>query len=154
MKRLFRSLSGVLLALPFAACSSQPSATPHHGGSAGSSSGTGGTAVDNTGGISFGGGGGSGGRGAAGNPGGGTPAKVSVLTSGTADLTVDANTKYQRWDGFGGCFNEMGWDALSVVSSEIPRAMKLLFDANDGANFVYGRLPLGASDYSMSWYTL
>jgi glucosylceramidase len=48
----------------------------------------------------------------------------------------------------------MGWDALSVVSSEIPRAMKLLFDANDGANFIYGRLPLGASDYSSSWYTL
>ena len=76
------------------------------------------------------------------------------MTRGTADLSVDENTKYQRWDGFGGCFNEMGWDALSVVSSEIPRAMKLLFDAKDGANFSYGRLPLGASDYSMSWYTL
>jgi glucosylceramidase len=48
----------------------------------------------------------------------------------------------------------MGWDALSVVSAEIPRAMTLLFDAQDGANFVYGRLPIGASDYSMSWYTL
>jgi len=79
---------------------------------------------------------------------------VTVLTSGTADAQVDENTKYQRWDGFGGCFNEMGWDALSVVSSEIPRAMKLLFDATDGANFAYGRLPLGASDYSTSWYTL
>jgi glucosylceramidase len=32
--------------------------------------------------------------------------------------------------------------------------MKLLFDPKDGANFVYGRLPLGGSDYSMSWYTL
>ena len=32
--------------------------------------------------------------------------------------------------------------------------MKLLFDAQDGANFVYGRLPIGASDYAMSWYTL
>jgi len=80
--------------------------------------------------------------------------KVTVLTSGAADLKVDPSTKFQRWDGFGGCFNEMGWDALSVVSSEIPRAMKLLFDATDGANFTYGRLPLGASDYSTSWYTL
>ena len=33
-------------------------------------------------------------------------------------------------------------------------ALKLLFDARDGANFVYGRLPVGASDYAMSWYTL
>jgi glucosylceramidase len=80
---------------------------------------------------------------------------VTTVTSGTADLNVDKNTTYQRWDGFGGTFNEMGWDALSAVSAaEITNAMKLLFDANDGANFVYGRLPLGASDYSMSWYTL
>jgi len=83
-----------------------------------------------------------------------TASPVTLLTSGSADLSVDENTKYQHWDGFGGCFNEMGWDALSVVSAEIPRAMRLLFDAKDGANFAYGRLPLGASDYSMSWYTL
>jgi glucosylceramidase len=80
---------------------------------------------------------------------------VTTVTSGTADVNVDKNTTYQRWDGFGGCFNEMGWDALSVVSAaDITNAMKLLFDPNDGANFVYGRLPLGASDYAMSWYTL
>ena len=83
-----------------------------------------------------------------------TAGQVTRPATGTADLNVDESTQYQRWDGFGGCFNELGWDALSVVSSEIPRAMKLLFDAKEGANFVYGRLPLGASDYSMSWYTL
>ncbi|HEY5282458.1 MAG TPA: glycoside hydrolase family 30 protein [Polyangia bacterium] len=84
-----------------------------------------------------------------------TKGQVTKVTSGTADLNVDKNTTYQRWDGFGGCFNEMGWDALSVVSaSDITNAMKLLFDASDGANLTYGRLPLGASDYSMSWYTL
>jgi glucosylceramidase len=80
---------------------------------------------------------------------------VTTVTSGTADVNVDKNTTYQRWDGFGGCFNEMGWDALSVVSdADKANAMKLLFDANDGANFIYGRLPMGASDYAMSWYTL
>jgi glucosylceramidase len=81
--------------------------------------------------------------------------QVTKVTSGTADVNVDQNTKYQRWDGFGGCFNEMGWDALSVLTSaDIANAMTLLFDAKDGANFVYGRLPLGASDYSTNWYTL
>jgi glucosylceramidase len=80
--------------------------------------------------------------------------QLTQATSGTADLTVDENTKYQLWSGFGGTFNEMGWDALSVVSSEIATAIKLLFDPNEGAAFVYGRVPLGASDYSMSWYTL
>ena len=83
-----------------------------------------------------------------------TTGQVTKLTSGTADVNVDKNTTYQRWDGFGGTFNEMGWDALSVVSAEIPNVMKYLFDAKEGANFFYGRIPLGASDYSMSWYTL
>jgi glucosylceramidase len=70
-------------------------------------------------------------------------------------VNVDKNTTYQRWDGFGGCFNEQGWDALSAVSADdIANAMKLLFDPQNGANFAYGRLPLGASDYAMSWYTL
>jgi glucosylceramidase len=32
--------------------------------------------------------------------------------------------------------------------------MKLLFDAEEGANFTFGRIPIGASDYSMNWYTL
>jgi len=83
-----------------------------------------------------------------------TTAEVTVVAEGTANLTVDENATYQSWDGFGGTFNEMGWDALSVVSSEIATAIRLLFDANDGANFVFGRIPIGASDYAMSWYTL
>jgi glucosylceramidase len=29
----------------------------------------------------------------------------------------------------------------------------LLFDAQEGANFTFGRIPIGASDYAMSWYT-
>jgi glucosylceramidase len=84
-----------------------------------------------------------------------TQATLTRLTGGAADLTVDEATAYQRFDGFGGTFNEMGWDALSVLSAtEVTSALKLLFDARDGANFVYGRLPVGASDYAMSWYTL
>ena len=76
------------------------------------------------------------------------------VTSGTADITVDEKIKNQLWEGFGGTFNEMGWDALSAVSSEIPKALSLLFDKDDGLNLVYGRIPIGASDYAMSWYTL
>jgi glucosylceramidase len=84
-----------------------------------------------------------------------TTGQVTALTTGTADLVIDENTKYQQFTGFGGCFNEMGWDALSVLSADdVTKAMKLLFSATDGANFAYGRLPMGASDYSMSWYTL
>jgi glucosylceramidase len=84
-----------------------------------------------------------------------TQAAVAELTTGNADLVVDESTKYQQFVGFGGAFNEMGWDALSVLSpDQIANAMTLLFDAKDGANFMYGRLPIGSSDYSMSRYTL
>ncbi len=79
---------------------------------------------------------------------------LTMVTSGTPDIVVDTASKKQHWEGFGGTFNEMGWDALSVVESEKTKALKLLFDSKDGANFVYGRIPIGASDYSMSWYTL
>ena len=81
--------------------------------------------------------------------------QATIVISGTADLTVDETIQYQRWDGFGGTFNEMGWDALSVLTAaEKTNALTLLFDPDNGANFVFGRVPLGASDYSTSWYTL
>lgn len=74
--------------------------------------------------------------------------------AGNADVTV-SDSGNQPWDGFGGTFNEAGWDALSVLSaSDRERALELLYGAADGANFVYGRLPIGASDYAMSAYTL
>jgi len=84
-----------------------------------------------------------------------TQGKVTALVGGTPTLSVDPSMKYQVFTGFGGCFNEMSWDALSVLSADdVAKAMKLLFDTKDGANFVYGRIPMGASDYAMSWYTL
>ncbi|MEI9952444.1 MAG: glycoside hydrolase family 30 beta sandwich domain-containing protein [Pseudomonadota bacterium] len=83
---------------------------------------------------------------------------LTPVTSGTADVTADdtsPNSLKQRWDGFGGTFNEAGWDALMVLSeSDRQLALSYLFDAANGANFAYGRLPIGASDYAMSRYTL
>lgn len=77
------------------------------------------------------------------------------VTSGTVDVTVNDATANQRWDGFGGTFNEMGWNVLATLSAgDRDRAMKLLFDASDGARFVFGRIPIGASDYAMDRYTL
>ncbi|WP_437716715.1 glycoside hydrolase family 30 beta sandwich domain-containing protein [Sorangium sp. So ce448] len=82
----------------------------------------------------------------------GTPTEV---TSGNADVTVDDAATQQRWDGFGGSFNEMGWNMLSMLSeAERQRAIKLLFDKNEGAGFAYGRIPMGASDYAMDRYSL
>ena len=75
--------------------------------------------------------------------------------SGAATVTVNASQTFQEWIGFGGTFNEAGWDALSELSaSDRDRAIRLLFSASEGANFKWGRIPIGASDYAMDRYTL
>jgi glucosylceramidase len=139
-------------------------------GAGGSGTGTGGS-LGGTSGSATGGAPGTGGQAGAAPGSGGSSASASLMTSGpnaywmagqvkkvttgTATLNVDQNTKYQRFDGFGGAFNEMGWDALSVLpADQVTNAMKLLFDGQAGAGFLYGRVPIGASDYALSWYTL
>ncbi len=64
------------------------------------------------------------------------------------------NDKHQTWDGWGGCFNELGWIALSSLP-EKKRAdvMRELFDQEDGCRFGLCRLPVGASDYAAEWYS-
>jgi glucosylceramidase len=74
-------------------------------------------------------------------------------TSGTADVTVNDTSPQQKWEGFGGCFNEMGWNKLSTPALQT-EAINLLFGSSEGANFSLGRIPIGASDYAMDRYTL
>lgn len=81
----------------------------------------------------------------------GTPTEVTT----NADITVNDTQVLQNWTGFGGTFNEKGWEALAALSqADRDRAIRLLFDGVDGARFVSGRIPIGASDYAMDRYTL
>jgi glucosylceramidase len=132
--------------------------TPHGG-----ATGTGGTAPG-TGGASPGTGGASPGTGgsAAAMPGlvtsssskyWDTSAQATVVTSGTATVTVNDTQQKQTWEGFGGAFNEMGWNVLSMLSqSDRDQAMDLLF-GTDAAHFSIGRIPIGASDYAIARYS-
>jgi glucosylceramidase len=80
---------------------------------------------------------------------------VMDLTSGTADLTLNESSLQQTWDGFGGTFNEAGWDAMTQIdAAERDRAIRLLFSQTEGLRFTYGRIPIGASDYAINRYTL
>lgn len=70
-----------------------------------------------------------------------------------ADITINPDVKLQKIDGFGGCFNEIGWEALSVLTpTEREKIFKELFTPQ-GANFSFCRLPMGANDYSLSYYS-
>jgi len=60
----------------------------------------------------------------------------------------------QKWMGLGGCFNELGWHALLTLSKAARhRVIQALFDER-GCRFNLGRVPIGASDYAASWYSL
>jgi glucosylceramidase len=61
---------------------------------------------------------------------------------------------YQSIDGFGGCFNELGWEALQPLdAAQRATALKALFDAS-GCNFNLCRAPIGANDFALEWYSL
>ena len=83
--------------------------------------------------------------------------KVGTLTevaSGTAGVTVNEGSTFQKWEGFGGTFNEVGWAMLQLLGeSDRKLAIDLLFGI-DGARFAFGRVPIGSSDYGLTRYTL
>jgi glucosylceramidase len=72
-----------------------------------------------------------------------------------ADIEIDLSSPKQEIDGFGGAFNEKGWEALLLlIPEERGRVIKELFDPQEGAKFNICRVPIGASDYAISRYTL
>ena len=73
---------------------------------------------------------------------------------GPANLAA-SGTRHQVWEGFGGCFNEVGWEALGGLSpDQRVKVLRELFDPARGCRFNLCRLPIGASDYGSSWYSL
>ncbi len=82
-----------------------------------------------------------------------TTRPITEVTSGAADVTVDDTATAQVWEGFGGAFNEIGWNVLGTLSeADRQRALQLLYGAA-GAHFAFGRIPMGASDYAMDRYS-
>ncbi len=74
-------------------------------------------------------------------------------SAGKADMSIDTDSLLQEVVGFGGTFNELGWDALQYLSQkERNQVMASLF-AESGIHFTLGRTPIGASDYSMGYYS-
>jgi glucosylceramidase len=70
-------------------------------------------------------------------------------------ISINPAIKYQTIDGFGGCFNELGWEALLTLPAEKRQTvMESLFDSKTGCGFEFGRMPIGASDFASSWYSL
>jgi glucosylceramidase len=61
--------------------------------------------------------------------------------------------RYQKWSGFGGCFNELGWDGLQALSpAKRDQVIRSLF-ARNGCGFNFCRMPIGSSDFGLQWYS-
>jgi glucosylceramidase len=79
---------------------------------------------------------------------------AAVATTAPADLALDG-ARHQTWEGWGGCFNELGSDALALLPAEArAEIMHGLFHPQGELGLTIGRVPMGANDYSRSWYSL
>jgi glucosylceramidase len=70
-----------------------------------------------------------------------------------ADTLRLTGVKKQILRGFGGCFNELGWEALKKLSQSSRNACFDELFGKDNCGFNYGRIPIGANDFSLSWYS-
>ena len=69
-------------------------------------------------------------------------------------ISVYPDREQQIIDGFGGCFNELGWEAInSLPKSSQNEIYEALFDIKKGCDFNIFRMPIGANDYAVDWYS-
>lgn len=84
-----------------------------------------------------------------------SPGELQPSTLGSAvRVPVDAGTRYQEMDGFGAALTESSAHLLMRLSPGArTAALRSLFDPVSGAGMDLVRLPLGASDFSLSHHT-
>ena len=71
-----------------------------------------------------------------------------------ADLVIDLDSKGQTIQGFGTCFSELSYRALSKLSPEdYDAVMDNLFSPDGGMGFTICRMPIGASDFALKYYS-
>jgi glucosylceramidase len=80
--------------------------------------------------------------------------KGAADKSKSPDAEILTGSALQTIDGFGGCFNELGYTSLQLLSKKDRKTiMKELFAPGFGANFTICRMPVGANDFSLNWYS-
>jgi glucosylceramidase len=81
-------------------------------------------------------------------------ATTSSASEGKLDVEVQLEKPLQTIDGFGACFNELGWTALSALDDkDKDQIFRDLFAPGVGLNFNICRMPVGANDFSRDWYS-
>lgn len=74
-------------------------------------------------------------------------------TSAAVNITVKEAGK-RIIEGFGGCFNELGYHAIQQLPEQEQQTVyEALFSPDGDCRFSICRLPIGASDYALEWYS-
>ena len=74
--------------------------------------------------------------------------------SETPLITVDGTEKGHEFRAWGTCFNELGLDAIRLLSDEARQeVMRNIFAPDGDLKFTRGRLTMNANDYSREWYS-
>ncbi len=82
-----------------------------------------------------------------------TKIKLTDSTETTEFVEIFSN-QLQTIDGFGACFNEKGWEILQVLpEEERNQILQHFFEPGKGHNFNICRMPIGANDYALDWYS-
>lgn len=80
-----------------------------------------------------------------------------IFSWDTLNLNVDPSqvrSGCKPIEGFGACFNELGWTSLQMLSeSDRESVLRELFDPTQGARFTYCRTPVGANDFAIEAYS-
>lgn len=74
-------------------------------------------------------------------------------SSEKADIAIYPDKKLQKMDGFGACFNELGWEVLQAVDQKTRNTIITDLFSAEGVNFSLCRIPLGSNDYSFNYYS-
>jgi len=70
------------------------------------------------------------------------------------NLDLGSTESGQVIEGFGGCFNELGWTSLQALGeADRESVLHELFHPSAGACFTYCRMPIGANDFATEAYS-
>ena len=80
--------------------------------------------------------------------------KVTIKGFPDINVILMPQQVHQTMEGFGGCLHEKGWRALSALKPQDRESlMHELFAPDAGANLSICRIPIGANDYALDWYS-
>jgi glucosylceramidase len=78
----------------------------------------------------------------------------TLPVSGKTDVAIFLDKPLQSIEGFGACFNELGWTSLnSLNQADRESVLKELFAPGEGGNFTICRMPVAANDFARDWYS-